>query len=498
MKQYYFYNFSGRNFPDLSKISFDSMYVVNGAITQTGYELTPPVFGSGIKPVDLNGAIVFPAFSDSHVHFLQTGINKLGLALDEALSIHDLLDMVRDDSRGKDWVLGWNLDETNLQKGKLPTKRELDSASSKAKVFLSRADLHSAVLNTEALKWARKLIPDLTDKDGFVSGKNYGILAYELQKSLDSGMKRKALKTAEQQCFENGVATIHAMEGSHDSILDAKLVGDFLKDSQLNGHIFHQSKDPSLALKMGWKQLGGCILADGSFGTRSAALWEPYSDSSNSIGNLYLEAEDIERLLDTCYKNNLQLAMHAIGDKAIDRVSACYAWAAEKYGFRSIQNRIEHFILPSLKAIRHVKSSNTMISIQPAFDHFWGGPNGLYAQRLGRSRASECNPFRTMLDLGIQLAGGSDSPVTPINPFVGIHALVNHSNPEEQIPLNQAFSLFTSEPHKLTGNHKAKGELKKGYVADFICMDDDPFLTPKHRLKSQKISELYIAGQKVF
>jgi len=100
----------------------------------------------------------------------------------------------------------------------------------------------------------------------------------------------------------------------------------------------------------------------------------------------------------------------------------------EKIGRLPIPDRIEHFIMPSDKAISQAREHGMHICIQPAFDKYWGGTTGLYAQRLGSERASKLNPFKTMLDLGIQLAAGSDSPVTTINPIMGITALIQHSN----------------------------------------------------------------------
>ncbi len=144
------------------------------------------------------------------------------------------------------------------------------------------------------------------------------------------------------------------------------------------------------------------------------------------------------------------------------------------------------------------RDNGIMVCIQPVFDHFWGGQDGLYAQRLGKERAARCNPFKTMLDLGIPLAAGSDSPVTPIDPLLGIHALVNHHSPEERIDLNSALSLYITEPHKFTGEGSARGHLKPARPADFVCLADDPFMTPPSRIKDIRVNGLYLNGEKVF
>jgi len=203
-------------------------------------------------------------------------------------------------------------------------------------------------------------------------------------------------------------------------------------------------------------------------------------------------------MLTTAHQNQLHLALHAIGDRAIDTVTSTYAWACHKWGKPALANRIEHFIMPSDKAIRQARDNALSICIQPAFDHYWGGGEGLYAQRLGRERATRLNPFKTMLDFGIQLAAGSDSPVTAIDPLAGIAALVQHSNPDERMSLNSALALFISEPHKLAGESLIRGQLKTGYHADFVCLNEDPFKISPSRLSNLRVNKLYIAGRCAF
>ena len=495
MKKFFFYNFSGRNLPDYSRKDFDTMHVVNGMIKQTGFQMSFPDDGS--IGVDLGGATVFSAFADAHVHFTQTGITLLGCRLENAVSLNEIFDMVRAEAAGHEYVLGWNMQETRLKEKRLPTSEELDRINSKAFIWLARADLHSAVVNSRALQWARSRFPSVTAINGLISGEAYNFLSYELNALLPKAMKRQALELAAQECYRRGVGTVHALEGCAASESETLAAADFFNSSPLHGVIYHQSPDPALPKRMKWNRMGGCLLVDGSIGTRTASLHEPYSDADTS-GSQYLKAEDIEKILTGAAQNRLQLALHAIGDRAIDTVTSCYAWATEKFGRQPLTHRIEHFILPTDKAIMAARDNGIMVCIQPVFDHFWGGQNGLYAQRLGKERAARCNPFKTMLDLGIPLAAGSDSPVTPIDPLLGIHALVNHHSPEERIDLNSAMSLYITEPHKFTGEGSARGHLKPARPADFVCLADDPFLTPLSRIKDIRVNGLYLNGEKVF
>jgi predicted amidohydrolase YtcJ len=496
MSRQFFFNFSGRNLPDYSRKDFDSMLVIDGSIVKTGYQLASP--GNEYEHIDLQGSIVFPAFADAHVHLTQTGITLCGLQLDAASCISELTAMIRDEAEKSEYVFGWGLQESRLKEQRLPTTAEIDRVCPDRFVWLARIDLHSAVLNRPAIKWARSIIPDLDIENGHLKGEAYNILSHELNNYLSQSFKTEGLQRAQKKFFSRGVATVHAMEGSQKNEADTVNTAAFLKKSALHGVVYHQSPDPVLPKRMGWARMGGCLLVDGSLGTRTAALHEEYSDMPGNCGNQYLSANDIEKILGVAGQNKMQLAMHAIGDRALDTVTACYAWSDSFFGKPALAHRIEHFILPSAKALKTARESRIMVCIQPAFDYFWGGSGRLYEQRLGKERLRFANPFKTMLDLGIQIAGGSDSPVTPVDPLLGIHALVNHSNPDERIDLNSALSLFISEPHRFSGEEKQRGHLRKSFLADFVCLADDPFSVSTAKIKAIEVTQLFIGGKKVY
>ncbi len=495
MPSLFFHNFSGRNLPDYSREDFNTMHVVDGFIVQTGMQL--PCQGGETISVDLGGATVFAAFADAHVHFTQTGITLLGCRLENARSLADILDMVSSATKKNNFVLGWNMQETRLAEKRLPTLAELDRTGKDAFIWLARADLHSAVANTKALQWARSFFPDIDPQNALISGERYNFLSYELNRLLPADLKKKALELAATECFKNGVGTVHALEGSENSTEETIAAADFFATSPLHGVIYHQSPHADLPKRMNWNKMGGCLLIDGSLGTRTAALHQNYTDSSSN-GCQYLNSEAIDSILKTATHNGMQLALHAIGDRAIDAATACYARAALEFGKPALPHRLEHCILPTAQALADARKAETQICVQPAFDYFWGGATNLYAQRLGAERALRCNPFKTILLAGLKMAGGSDSPVTPINPLLGIHALVNHCNPDERLDLNTALAMFIAEPHTFAGEENLRGHLRSTKSADFVCLTEDPFAVPRAKLKDLQIRSLYLGGKKVY
>ena len=487
----YFYNFSARTYPDYSETAFNTMVVSDGYILNAGFDLPKPF--AKTPSFDLGGSIIFPPFVDSHIHFLQTGIVNSGCQLDTAESVKDIIDMVSDECKKNRIVLGWKLGKFSMREI-IELVNELDKLGHKNFIWLVSQDLHHCIANSEAIKWAKKNYSLSDYSYNYVDGEAYNFLSYKINDLLTESYKLNSLKLVEKQCISKGVATVHTLEGTEDNPYETLLVDKFFKNSKLDAVIYNQSSDPSIPLKNKWGQMGGCILVDGSIASRTAAMFDEYEDEKTK-GDLYLNSDAVMALTKTASQTKLQLALHAIGDMACDIVSSTYMWAYDTFGKPEKPNRIEHFILPTNKSIRNARKSNAIIGIQPAYDYYWGGEEGIYAQRLGVERALNCNPFKTLSNSGISLIGGSDSPVTPIDPLLGIHSIVNHTNSDEQLGLNEAFSIFINEPHRATGDFDRKGHLRIGERADFICLNTDPFSISKRRIKDIIVKAMYLNGE---
>ena len=487
----YFYNFSARTYPDYSETAFDTMIVSDGYIINCGFGITKPF--AKTPAVDLEGAIILPPFVDSHTHFLQTGIVNSGCQLDKAENVKDVVDIVENECKKNRIVLGWNLGKFSMREIR-ELVSEIEKLGNKNFIWLVSQDLHHCIANNEAIKWAKKNYSLYDYSENYVGGEAYNFLSYKINDLLSEDYKLSSLKKVEKHCISKGVATVHALEGTENNPYETMLVNKFFKNSKLESIIYNQSSNPSIPLKNNWKQMGGCILVDGSIASRTAAMFDEYYDEKTK-GDLYLNSDAVMDITKTAKKNNLQLALHAIGDVACEIVASSYMWAEESFGASELPNRIEHFILPNNKSIRNARKSNAVIGIQPAYDYYWGGKDGLYAHRLGVERALNCNPYKTLADSGIILIGGSDSPVTPIDPMLGIHSLVNHTNSDEQLSLNQAFCIFINEPHRAVGNFEKRGHLRIGERADFICLDTDPFKTFRRRIKDIKVTAMYLKGE---
>jgi predicted amidohydrolase YtcJ len=172
--------------------------------------------------------------------------------------------------------------------------------------------------------------------------------------------------------------------------------------------------------------------------------------------------------------------MHVIGDAAIEQAVSCWE---RVYGaldtrarrhFRARRHRLEHFEMSSDRQIERAAMLGLAVSVQPSFDALWGHPGGMYEQRLGEKRARDMNPFSTLLSRGIEVGAGSDSPVTPLDPWAGIGALESHHEPSQRLSRLEAFRLYTAGSARLANLDDKKGRLEPGAQADFACYEVDP------------------------
>ncbi len=222
------------------------------------------------------------------------------------------------------------------------------------------------------------------------------------------------------------------------------------------------------AKELGAVGAGGDLYADGALGSRTAYLREPFL-GGGGCGFSYLSAEQATAHIVDCARHQTQGGFHAIGDAALHDVLEGFAGAAKVLGLDAVRqgrHRIEHAELVDKAMIAAFVELNLTASMQPAFDRLWGGPRQMYAQRLGVSRSMESNPMGAMHGVGVTLAFGSDSPVTPLDPWGSVRAAVSHFNPAHRMALRSAFAAHTKGAWRSI-HRDGEGVLAKGAPATF-------------------------------
>ncbi|MEO0090884.1 MAG: amidohydrolase [candidate division WOR-3 bacterium] len=429
--------------------------------------------------IDYENYYILPGFIDSHIHLLELGLLNIFPNLSQISSLNDLFDTIAEAKKNLAYLpflIFFNFDLEKIKEKRYPRRKELDKIVDKKTLIISQIDGHTTILNTYGLVkiFDQNIVSGMEldrykEPTGVLRGEANEIVHKYYKKNLPSDIKIFAFREAEKNVIKNGITTLCAMVGEEEDN-SYEILLENLDGFQTEIIIFPQIKDIKKVKSLGLKRIGGCILIDGSLSSYTAALSEPYNDNPNTSGILYFTDEELYKFLRDADNESLQTAVHAIGDRAIEQVVNIYEKFLKE---NSLRHRIEHCEVLNNELIRKIKKLNLVISCQPAFEYFWGGKGKLYEKRLG-DRIKFTNPYRSLLNENIILIGGSDAPITPPNPLLGIYSALNHPNEKERINLNEAIDLFTKNGAYGVFLEDRKGEIKKGYDADLVVLEDLP------------------------
>lgn len=418
---------------------------------------------------------VFPGFIDAHTHPFETGLELLLPNLRGAGCIADVLDLLHQGYQtGHDCgvLVGLNLEPERLVECRFPTTEELDRVGGRIPTIVYRVDGHSAVLNSAGIELllqeqgAAGMSPD-----GVVRGDMFEAASRLCKLRLLHSVLEDALQRASDLALQQGVTTVGALVGWPElKETEWRRFVDSLAALTVRAVPYLQTWNPKIARGFGLKQVGGCLLIDGSFGSHTAALSQPYDDIS-TLGVCYRTNHEITSFLRSSASLGLQTSVHAIGDRAVEQVIRCHQQAQTTDS--GANHRIEHAELVPDHLLESIRRLEITLCVQPAFETTWGGPTGLYAYRLGQ-RWSQTNRLRELQQYGISLCGGSDSPITPLDPIAGIQAACCLPNPAQRLDPSSAMSLFTTRAAASLRIEGAAGTITPGASADLAILDADP------------------------
>lgn len=436
---------------------------------------------------DLDGCVVGPAFVDAHVHLTPTGITLRGLDLTGVESGRELLDAVRlyAEQHPGQVIWGHGYDPFRFPDD-LPTPEELSAASAGRPVTLSRRDGHSSLVDRSTLKAAPLTRANGIDRDA--EGEPTGVLRREANKiarrwivgAMTPGELDSARHAAAARAAALGIASVHEM-GGPDSMgnedFDAWRYGSW----PVEVVPYWGGLDLRFVIERDLRQIGGDLWLDGSLGSHTAALLEPYADADGVTGNLEYDDDTLIDLFLEATHAGIQVAVHAIGDAAIEQAVRAWRGVDDRVpdylegGLRRLRHRLEHAEVIPADLLDEIADLGLVVSAQPAFEAAWGEAGGMYERRLGEARASQTNPFRALADRGVALAFGSDSNVTPMDPWAGIHAAEQRRHPEHAMTRLECVSAST-----LGGRHAARqdrfvGPVRAGMRADLSVWEGDPY-----------------------
>ncbi len=429
--------------------------------------------------VELDGALVTPAFVDAHAHTSQTGAQLRGVDLGATRSVDEALSRVEDAARRERGrpVFAPNWDQLNWAGGRVHTGAELDRATYGGVVYSPRVDGHSAVISSAlaAASGARDL-PGW-EGDGLVTREAHHAAREAFAAAVTPEQRRADIDRALASAAAAGIGLVQENGGrtlsGTDDFAEVLAAGDRGDGPQTMGYwaqlVADEQEARDVAALRGARGLAGDLNIDGSVGSRTAHLRAPYADAPGHTGNAYLSVEQVRDHVAACSLAGLQAGFHVIGDAGVDTAIAGFEAAAELVGADTVvrgRHRLEHLEMVSADGIARLVRLGVAASAQPAFDAFWGGDDGMYAARLGADRvfgrgggdAGPMNPFASMMAAGMTVAFGSDSPVTPFDPWGAVAACVNHHDESQRVSARSAFLAHTR------GGWRAAGIDDRGYL----------------------------------
>lgn len=440
------------------------MAITDGIVVWVGQDSPGRALHPAADHVDLAGAFVAPAFVDAHVHATATGLHLTGLDLSGTRDADELLAKVRARAMavGAGEVLhahGW--DETSWRHSRVPSREQLDEAAGSVPVYLSRVDVHSALVSSALVDLAPETrgAPGWS-ADGPLTGAAHHHVRAAVRTALTPDQRSRAQREFLAAAAAAGIASVHECAGPDISgeddlaaLLEAADGADRPAVVPYWGELATQDAVKT-ARRLGAVGLAGDLFVDGALGSRTAALSSPYHDDPGATGHRYLDADAIAGHLIACTQSGLQAGFHVIGDAGAAEVIEGFRRAEESVGHRSIaagRHRLEHLEMVDADQAAALARWNVAASVQPLFDALWGGEGGMYAARLGVRRALGLNPFSMLAAQGVLLAGGSDAPVTPLDPWASVRAAAHHHTPGAALSARAAFNAHTRGGYRAAG-----------------------------------------------
>lgn len=478
--------------------------------------------GSKTEVLDAKEKFITPGFIDSHVHLLQGGNSLLSVELRDAKTPAEFTKRIADYAKTLqpgEWILEGNWDHT-LWGGALPTKEWIDQYTPNNPVVVYRLDGHMILANSAALKFAGidKNTADvkdgtiIRDKDGNPTGilkSNAMPLMLDKIPALTEKQKDNALKAAMKYLASNGVTTVHDV----DSLCSYPTAKKLENSEELTLRIYgarplnrwkelaNKDMQDDKWLKRGFVK--GFV--DGSLGSHTAAFNEPYTDKPTDKGFFINSPAHLYEWISRADKAKLNITVHAIGDHAIHAILTIYERVIKENGKRDRRLRIEHAQHIAIADMKRFAQLGIITSVQP----YHAIDDGRWAEALiGPKRIQTTYAFKSLLDNKTTVVFGSDWPVAPASPLIGIYAAVTRRTldnknpdgwiPEQKITVAQALTAYTRNGAFASFDEKTKGTLEAGKLADFVLISANPLTVDALKIKDITVLKTFVGGKKVY
>ncbi len=500
----------------------EAIAIKNDKIVQVGTnEEIKRWIGEKTQVIDLKGKTVIPGFIDTHIHVADFGKLLMWIDLSEVDSIKEMQECLRrhkERAPKEKWLLGRGWDQTRFAEKRLPTRFDLDAVSPDNPVILYHKSGQVCVVNSKALELAG--VTRLTsgppggiiDKDA-ETGKLTGILRDNATNCIWAVIPEpreeelmENVSLAFQKIVEAGVTSVHWMVLSS---IEIRIIQRLQRENKLPLRVYvvvplnllddaiglgaHSGLDND-KVKIGAVEIN----ADGYLAAKTAALLQPYSDDLATSGKLLCTKEEMKTKAYKILKAGLQVVIHAVGDRAVGAALNAIEEISGEIPQKEVCSRIEQGAVLNEEVINRMKKQNLVISVQPCViaSEFsvWSA-----AEHLGPKRVKWLFPIKTLLKKGIRVVGGSDCPMEPLSPLLGMQTAVTREVfPEERVTVDEALRMYTVDAAYSSNEENIKGSVETCKLADLAVLSSDPFSVPPSKIESISVELTIVGGRVVF
>ena len=468
--------------------------------------------GKETKVINLNGKTVIPGLIDTHIHVADFGRCLMWLDLTSAGSIKDLQSLLKEKAKqtpaGK-WIVGRGWNENQFKEKRLLTLKDLDEAAPDTPVILYHGAAYVCAANSKALAKAgvtnQTTAPSSGTIDKTATSELTGIFRGSATNLIWQAVAEPALEElmdatalACQQIMQAGITSIDwIILSENERSLIQKLHEQGKLPIRVNVIVpYELLKNASnfrstdlLRLRLG----GAIIFTDGYLDSKTAALEQPYSDDSNNKGKMMCTQKELTDWVEQVLALGFQPVIHAMGDKAVGTALNVIEKLSNK-----VRVRIEQAAILNNELVNRLKDQDVVVSVQPKMvpTEFtvWQA-----TEHLGVERAKWLHPLKTLLNEGIRVAGGSDCPMEPLNPFLGIQeAVIRESYPEQRLTVEEALRMYTLDAAYCSSEEASKGSIEEGKLADITVLSNAPAVVSSSEIKDLKIELVIINGEIIF